>query len=102
MGRIRLADLNEPQKKAVTTTEGALLILAGAGTGKTRVIIYRVAYLIAGGASPGSILAVTFTNKAATEMRERLGKMIQRDAARQVTMSTFHSLCVRILRSGID
>ncbi len=97
----RLFDLNPEQEKAVRTTDGPLLILAGAGTGKTRVITMRVAFLIAEDRSFG-ILAVTFTNKAANEMRERLAAMIEKDKAKKVTMSTFHALCVRVLRSGID
>lgn len=94
-----LDGLNEPQKEAVLQTEGPVLILAGAGSGKTRVITHRVAHLILEKKiHPLQICAVTFTNKAAAEMRERLEKLVPRES-RYVTMKTFHSLCLQILRS---
>lgn len=93
--------LNPPQRKAVKTLRGPLLVLAGAGTGKTRVITYRVAELIQRGTDPTRILAVTFTNKAAREMRERVGKLLKKRVKTRPEVSTFHSLCVRILRRQI-
>jgi superfamily I DNA/RNA helicase len=99
MSRFRLFDLNPEQLQAATHNSGPLLILAGAGTGKTRVITARIAWLVSQGADPASILAVTFTNKAAKEMKERVGGMIEPDQAKAVTTSTFHALCVRILRA---
>jgi DNA helicase-2/ATP-dependent DNA helicase PcrA len=95
-----LANLNEPQCEAVCHTEGPLLILAGAGSGKTRVLTQRIAYLISKGVPPWQILAVTFTNKAAGEMKERVEGLIG-PAAGSMWVSTFHSACVRILRQDI-
>lgn len=98
MSRFRLFDLNSEQYRAATHPEGALLILAGAGTGKTRVLTARIAWLVSQGVDPASILAVTFTNKAAREMRERITSMLGAEKTKAMTLSTFHSLCVRILR----
>lgn len=97
-----LSNLNDQQIESVKTTKGSLLILAGAGSGKTKVLTSRIAYMIKNGVRAHNILAVTFTNKAAKEMRERLASILGEDVVKYMWVGTFHSICGRILRQDID
>ncbi|MCH9656998.1 MAG: exodeoxyribonuclease V subunit gamma [Planctomycetes bacterium] len=97
-----LSSLNPAQREAATTLSGPLLVLAGAGTGKTRVITYRMIELIRNGVAPDKILSVTFTNKASREMQERMTSLLEKKLPAKPFISTFHSLCVRILREEIS
>ncbi len=94
--------LNQAQREAVGALDGPVMILAGAGTGKTRTVTCRIAHMLERKIPADQILAVTFTNKAASEMRERIGGMVSKKAAEAMTVCTFHSLCVRLLRGGIE
>ena len=97
-----LKDLNEAQRAAVEYIDGPLLVIAGAGSGKTRVLTYKIAYLLSQGMKPWSIMALTFTNKAAREMKERIGKLVGNDLAQHLYMGTFHSIFSRILRAEAE
>ena len=98
---INLNELNDIQKEAVQYNDGHMLIIAGAGSGKTRVITYKIAYLVENGVSPQNILAITFTNKAASEMRERVENLLNTDG-KKIFISTFHKFCVKVLRVFIE
>lgn len=97
-----LKDLNEAQRAAVEYINGPSLVIAGAGSGKTRVLTYKIAYLLSQGMKPWSIMALTFTNKAAREMKERIGKLVGNDLAQHLYMGTFHSIFSRILRAEAE
>ena len=97
-----LNDLNDAQRAAVEYIDGPSLVIAGAGSGKTRVLTYKIAYLLSQGMKPWSIMALTFTNKAAREMKERIGKLVGDDLAQHLYMGTFHSIFSRILRAEAE
>ncbi|MEY2764309.1 MAG: hypothetical protein RLZZ205_733, partial [Bacteroidota bacterium] len=97
-----LNELNDAQRAAVTHIKGPLMVIAGAGSGKTRVLAYRIAHLIQNGVDPFQILALTFTNKAAAEMKHRIAALVGEADARNIWMGTFHSIFARILRNEAE
>ena len=97
-----LQQLNDSQRDAVLYCDGASLVIAGAGSGKTRVLTYKIAWLLEQGMKPWQILALTFTNKAAREMKERIGRLVGDEHARYLQMGTFHSVFARILRAEAE
>ena len=97
-----LSSLNPEQRAAVEHTEGATMVIAGAGSGKTRVLTYRIAHIINKGVDPFNILALTFTNKAAREMKDRIAKIVGNSEAKNISMGTFHAVFARILRHHSD
>ena len=98
MQSVNLNNLNDSQRSAVEYCDGVSLVIAGAGSGKTRVLTHKIAYLLSMGYSPYSILALTFTNKAAAEMKSRIATMVGNDVASRIWAGTFHSIFLRILR----